>query len=153
MDSIYQFIKPEIELLKDMASRCPAIEGNAVTMARTLLYCALHDNKVYEDYCDFTNFSLRKAKPKTSSSNLPPDYTQKLIVFPNPNNGNLKLVLNNDELVELIILDLQNRPVFTTFILQKVTSIDISFLASGLYICKIKTATGLDFTQKLIINR
>jgi hypothetical protein len=142
-----------MDLLKDMASHCPAIEGNAVTMARTLLYCALHDNTVYEDYCDFTNFSSRKAKPKTSSSNLPPDYTQKLIVFPNPNNGNLKLVLNNDEQVELIILDLQNRPVFTTFIPQKVTSIDISFLASGLYICKIKTATGLDFTQKLIINR
>jgi hypothetical protein len=153
MDSVYQFIKPEIELLKDMASRCPAIEGNAVTMARTLLYCALHDNTVYEDFCDFTTFSSRKAKPKTSSSNLPPDYTQKLIVYPNPSNGDINLILDNEEQGELIILDLQNKPVYTTLLKANITALDISFLAVGIYTCKLKTALGNWVIQKLVIRK
>jgi hypothetical protein len=77
-----------------------------------------------------------------------------LMIYPNPTNEILYIEINNDEDIDYFfeIADLSGRIVHRENIRLTKTSIDVSKLAKGSYICSIKNSEQIPLkTDKLII--
>ena len=85
--------------------------------------------------------------------------TSPLSIIPNPNNGNFKITLLNDQYKELNIkIHNANGQLIFNETTSKITSgeYDISLpqptLTTGIYFISIKTDTGIQFQEKIIID-
>ncbi|MBS4013179.1 MAG: M20/M25/M40 family metallo-hydrolase [Bacteroidetes bacterium] len=70
-------------------------------------------------------------------------------IFPNPSNGNLSIVLNDDKNVRIIISDMSGRVVYNSIAAGNIV-IDVSGLKSGLYILSIENDT-LKESHKIVV--
>ena len=85
--------------------------------------------------------------------------TSPLSIIPNPNNGNFKITLQNDQYKELNIkIHNANGQLIFNETTSKITSgeynisLPQSTLSAGIYFISIKTDTGIQFQEKIIIN-
>jgi hypothetical protein len=75
--------------------------------------------------------------------------SQKFAVYPNPSNG--IFTFSTPETVNISVSDITGKTVYTSGNIENGTSIDLSNLASGIYIAKVTGATT-DRVEKLIIK-
>ena len=93
-------------------------------------------------------------KPEPLSDDEPFNYMH-TAVTPNPSNGLIDLRIHNQKLVngQLEVFNMEGRPVFTKeFSGEKDITLDLQFLASGIYYFQIKKDTEIS-TGKLMIKK
>jgi hypothetical protein len=140
-DSIYSEI--ELEKLREIASKCPYKEGNAVYLARVLLHG--FEDIEYLNKCEIVEPPITNNQRKGSSNNQEDskpiifETSTDFDVYPNPNNGKFSLMcpLNSSFNYELISLtgqiikggNIQNSSNKLEF--------DLSNLSKGIYQLKV----------------
>ena len=136
---------PNIDDLLDLASLCPAKNGNVVYKARTLYNKLTHSGTIFTDDCPETSFS-RGAKP-VAIQNKPA--TTNLLMYPNPATTDINI--NTNEINAINICDLMGR----VLIKQQLNFVDtqqinISSLKAGVYLVQMQKIDGSIITNKLI---
>ena len=71
-----------------------------------------------------------------------------LVVYPNPTNGMVNLMLENVEYVE--VFDVVGRKVLDEFVVSQ--SLDFSILSEGSYIIVVKNDKGI-YSSKILISK
>ena len=69
-------------------------------------------------------------------------------LYPNPTNSMFTVEVPNDTVKTISVVDVMGKVVATS----NVATVDVSNLASGIYIVKVETISGKTGTQKLIKN-
>lgn len=79
--------------------------------------------------------------------------TNAVNIFPNPNNGEFKLVITNDDLekVDVTIFDIYGRAVYVNELRNKTNDISLTGVASGIYTVRI-SAKDQSITKKIVVN-
>ena len=96
-----------------------------------------------------TDKTLTIREVLTSSGELT---TQKVKVYPNPNNGNLKIESETALIDKLTLIDVTGKNVFyKTFNSKKYISLDLPQLPSGIYFLQLETGNGI-IMDKLVIE-
>ena len=146
--------EPQITVLKEVATLCPHTDGPAVHTARALLRGTDNSRKEYMNACE-------KVYP-TSNSNRDSNILLKgnystfekgFSVTPNPAQTSISLVHNGYYDI-LSIEEITGKVVFEVAVDRSlsVEVFDISSLANGLYILKLKN-NSISKQTKLIINK
>lgn len=94
-------------------------------------------------------FNLGAKVQMLSTDNFGAKPNQKFNIYPNPSSGNVKIVTENQ--VQLSIVDLLGKIVFSATNITKESNIDLSGLQKGIYLAKISDENTTN-TQKLIIK-
>ena len=137
---------PNIDEVFNLASLCPAKNGNVVFKARTLYNKLTHSGTIFTDECPETTAAARGIKPIATIDNLA---NKNLLIYPNPAINFIKI--QNANFSSVSITDITGR------VLQRqqcvgldVETIDISHLKQGIYLVQLYGNDGNINTQKLI---
>jgi hypothetical protein len=137
------------EILETIANQCPQQGGLPVYRARVLLN-VLNDNVGYwDDYCAS---SARTSNPDQFNTNINANGT--VILFPNPNDGNMTLFNNlpPEQQGEFVIYDVLGNTIAKTVLEKGVNQkqIDLTAVAPGVYYYRI-TVNGIVIKNDKII--
>lgn len=79
--------------------------------------------------------------------------TKELILYPNPSNGKMELLLNTNSTIKNVeVFDLNGKRIFNQVYNASKIQVDLSDFQKGLYLMKVKT-NNKTFTEKIIINK
>ena len=73
-----------------------------------------------------------------------------ILIYPNPSTGIITINLNGKKNVQIAFYDIVGKLIFATT-LNENTSISLKDISEGIYTAKIKTETGNELVQKLVI--
>ncbi|MBL7919382.1 MAG: T9SS type A sorting domain-containing protein [Bacteroidia bacterium] len=137
--------------LENIAKSCPYTSGNVVHQARSLYNILYKTYKTFYDDCQ----SLASRKGSTPKNNI--QIKLKTELYPNPNNGNFTIRINNakeKQSVEISIFDMNGKLLIRED--KTVTNSEVNLsqlLLNGAYTVKIKLADGTYDQHKIIINK
>ena len=134
---------------------CPFEEGPAVYTARALLRGIDNQRQEYMHECEKvypSSVSTRESKPEFENQDLVYDNSD-FSVTPNPAK-NMITVKHNGKFNDFTIEEISGRIVLSQQLNQNLNTekLDVSFLANGLYLAKLKIENDIKIV-KLIINR
>ena len=72
-----------------------------------------------------------------------PALTASINVYPNPSRGVFNVEIPNVDNAEISIVTLTGKQVYSGTTSQSITKVDLSNLAAGMYMVRVKTAEGL----------
>lgn len=150
LDSNYVFSVAEIENLKLVAAHCPALYGDAVGIARTLLIGVVGDETTYEPNCNEANTAMRKAFQIKKQKSINP-LEEMITISPNPANDFLNIVGNEQSIRKIAIMDLNGKNVLEKLIPVGEISVDLSAIQSGVYYYSVKINNQIESYGKLIV--
>jgi hypothetical protein len=87
--------------------------------------------------------SLEKSAFTTQLVAVNPSLTASINVYPNPSRGVFNVEIPNVDNAEISIVTLTGKQVYNGTTSQSVTKVDLSDLAAGMYMVRVKTAEGL----------
>jgi hypothetical protein len=145
LNSGYSFTAQDLSDLSNIASQCPAEGGKAIIQARN--YLMMLNRKIMT----FANYCVTSQRVMESSLSDPGAGTFNM--YPNPNDGNMKLDYSVERNAELQIIDLTGK-VMCSYQLSAVNhslSINCEGLSNGVYLYKVVYNGELLNTGKITI--
>ncbi len=79
------------------------------------------------------------------------DVSENIIVYPNPTNGNVNIMVNNLTNVSVSVYDLNGRTILNKELSANENTVDISNFQTGMYLFRIKSSEG-EVVKKVIKN-
>lgn len=143
----------QLNSLKLIAAMCPHTDGPAVYTSRALLRGLDNNREEYMNECEKVNPVSNSNRESNIVNRNKSDFNNGFSITPNPAKSNISIIHNGDY-ITISIEEISGKIVFETGIDRSLTTevFDVSMLANGLYVLKLKNNSTIKQT-KLIINK
>lgn len=147
------YSQTEINELRELALKCPFIDGKAVYRARTLLVEVDSFNTDYINECEqLMSLNLRSMETNQDSS----IENAKFVIYPNPSNGLITITcsqVNTDKQFTFEMFNMVGQSIKTTDIIfnANTAEININELSNGVYYYRISDQTGAIESGKIVL--
>lgn len=128
------------------AGQTMAIPVNSTQHFAKFVYTKSAGNLAFDDYC-VRSYNLNAP----TNVNTIATVTNLVKVYPNPNNGEFTLILNNATTANITIYNVLGEVVYNAIQTTSNKTISLTNIANGTYVIKANTGTTV-YTQKLFIN-
>lgn len=98
-------------------------------------------------FCTIPDYPLRVGQTSLDDDIAEHDATN-IMVYPNPTNGIVNI--SGENIVNVEIVNIMGQVVLSKICDADETSIDISSLNSGVYLIKLKTKDGKEFSERIV---
>ncbi|MBS1638176.1 MAG: T9SS type A sorting domain-containing protein [Bacteroidetes bacterium] len=145
----YAFTTDEINDLYALALKCPLTEGTAVYQARGLVSVLLNNSFEFTDNCQAISAERKALKEKSLNG-----INESVLLYPNPNNGNMTLSYVLGQSARLQVYDAKGILVYSAGLNPNTKSVQFSLqhLAQGIYYYTvIKEDGSLAKADKIVI--
>lgn len=140
--------------LRDLAVKCPNLDGDAVFQARGILM--YYDKQLYTSFCESDFTTTTNHRLGNTDNAVAPQETKELIVYPNPTNRDITIEYtkgDDNEAAELIVFNQLGELVLTKTLTDNKTTLSLEQLNSGIYFYTIKQQGAILKTSKLVITK
>ncbi len=141
----------ELDTLRAIAQLCPYTDGNAVYMARGIIYP--YDMTEYENSCEMDEGNGNRI----ANPSVEPADTVSFLLYPNPNNGeiNIEYSLNEGETGTMNIYATTGQLVKTIYLIpgQNQVKIILAEMDAGLYLYDVRINGELRKTDRIVIMK
>jgi hypothetical protein len=140
--------------LRDLAVKCPNLEGDAVFQARSILM--YYDKQMYTSFCESDFTTTTNHRLGNTDNAVAPEEPKELMVYPNPTNRDITIEYtkgDDNEAAELIVFNQLGELVLTKLLIDNKTSLSLEQLNSGIYFYTIRQQGVVLKTSKLVITK
>lgn len=125
------------------------IDGNGVLHnGKYIKYVNLDEAYIYNRILsqpEILATMYRTSSPSLANSEF---IAEKVNIYPNPTNSMFTVDVSNDSVKTIFVVDVMGKVVVTS----NIATVDVSNLASGIYVLKVETTSGKNGVSKLIKN-
>ncbi len=153
--------KPDIELVREMANKCPIKDGTVIYAARNLYNALTRKINKFDNACEGNNTGARGIKKQVEMIRLKQpkaktvvDYkNQTVSIYPNPAKSIVNITTVKDGIKQIEFVSVLGKTVKIVSVSNlKNTQVNTSDIQKGIFLIKITTSKNEVIIQKLIIE-
>jgi hypothetical protein len=140
--------------LRDLAVKCPNLDGGAVFQARSILM--YYDKQMYTSFCESDFATATNHRLGNIDNTVVPEEPKELTLYPNPTNRDITIAYtkgDDNEAAELVVFNQLGELVLTKTLTENKTTFSLEQLNSGIYFYTIKQQGEVLKTSKLVITK